>query len=148
MDFSYGRESALAFTPDACEGVPHIRDYKFRFVAFTTPESVTATVNGKTTELDFKYDRKHRTVTAGINGIKTGDKVVITLKGDGQLPENEICDTAYELLAKSQCGYNEKTQLNSIVTKTTPALSRVQELLSTKANASLIAAMIELLSAK
>ena len=148
FDFAYGTESRLTFTPEACEGVPAERDYKFSFVAFTRPETVTANVNGTTHPLDYTYDERHRTVLAEIKGIKTGDKVIVTLTGDGELPENEVRDTAYELLEKAQCMYNQKTQLLATTTKNTPVHSRVQELLTLKANASLVSAMIELICAK
>ena len=147
FDFSYGESSTLTFTPNACATVPAVRDYKFSFVAFTKPASVTASVNGKAAELAFEYDERTRTVTAELCGIKTGDNVTVTVAGDGKLPENEIKDTAYELLDKAQSVYDEKNQLKNVVYKNTPVPSRIQELMTLKANANLVGAMIELLCA-
>jgi hypothetical protein len=147
FDFSYGESSTLTFTPNACATVPEVRDYKFSFVAFTKPTAVTASVNGKAAELAFEYDERTRTVTAELCGIKTGDNVTVTVAGDGKLPENEIKDTAYELLDKAQSVYDEKNQLKNVVYKNTPVPSRIQELMTLKANANLVGAMLELLCA-
>ncbi|MBQ2733224.1 MAG: alpha-xylosidase [Clostridia bacterium] len=145
--FSYGESSVLSFVPDACSTVPEIRDYKLRFVAFTKPTALTASVNGKAEELSFEFDERTHTVTAELCGIKAGDNVAVTLAGDGKLPENDIVNTAYEILEKAQCGYDEKTRLMNLVRKNTSAASRIQELMTLKANPDLVAAMIELLSA-
>ena len=148
FNFTYGKESVLSFTPAACESVPDVRDFALRFVAFSKPQSLTATVNGEKRALDFAYDAHTNTVTAKLAGIRTGDAVTVILIGDGILPENEVYDTAYEMLAKAQCTYSEKQALISYAKKNTSVASRVQEMLSRKFTPSLRDAIIELLCAK
>ncbi len=146
--FVYGTESTLCFTPVAVESVPTVRDYKLRFVAFSKPEKLTANRNGKTVSLDFVYDDLHRTVTTELSGIAAGEAVTVTLVGDGKLPENEVHDTAYAMLAAAQCNYGEKTLLMNFADKKASVPSRVQDMLSREVNAYLRGAIIELLSAK
>lgn len=146
--FTYGKDSVLTFTPAACESVPAVRDYALRFVAFSMPEALTATVNGEARALPFAYDARTRTVTATLAGIRTGDTVAVTLSGDGELPENEVHDTAYGLLAAAECSYSEKTLLMRFADKNASVASRVQDMLSRDVNDSLRGAIIELLSAR
>ena len=145
--FTYGKESVLKFTPKACESVPVAREYKLRFVAFTKPEKIAVSVNGETKDVEFTYDGKHRTVYADIGTVLAEDNVTVTVLGDGMLPENEIHDTAYEMLASAQCNYSEKILFMNFVNKNTSVVSRVQDLLSRKLNDSMRGAIIELLSA-
>ncbi len=146
--FTYGKESVLTFTPAACESVPAVRDYALRFVAFSAPASLTATVNGEARALDFEYDAHTNTVTASLAGIRTGDAVTVSLIGDGMLPENDVHNTAYGILERAQCAYSDKDTLIAYVRKNTSVASRVQELLTRQCNPSLRGALIELLSAK
>ncbi len=145
--FSYGEESTLSFTQRACAGVPDIRDYRFNFVAFTKPEAVKITVDGKESVLDFEYDEKHRTVSAKICDIPADTSVVVSVTGDGKLPKNEIRSTVFELLSAAQCPYEQKTLLNALALKRVPTAVKVQDLLSRKVNESLRGAVIELLCA-
>lgn len=145
--FTYGKESVLAFTPEACDTVPAVRDYKVKFVAFSKPERITVSIGGKQTECEFTYDSKYRTAYVDIGKITAGEEINVTLYGDGKLPENEVHDTAYELLAAAQCNYSEKTLFMSFVNKNTSAIARIQDMLSRKVNDSLRGAIIELLSA-
>lgn len=145
---AYGKASVLTFTPAACESVPTVRDYALRFVAFSAPELLTVTVGGETRTLDFAYDARTHTVTAALSGIRTGETVTVTLTGNGMLPENEVHDAAYELLARAQCNYGEKTLLMNFADKKASVASRVQDMLSREVNTYLRGAIIELLSAK
>ncbi len=145
--FAYGRESVLEFTPEACESVPATRNYKLRFVAFASPERITVSINGKENEVDFTYDNQHRTVYADIGAVSSGEKVMVTVYSDGELPENEVHDTAYQMLAAAECNYSEKTLLMNFVDKKASVASRVQDMLSRKVNESLRGAIIELISA-
>ncbi len=145
--FTYGKESVLTFTTEVCESVPLVRDYKLRFVAFAKPERIVVAVNGTEREVEFAYDNKHRTVYVDIRNINTGDAVTVTLFGDGELPENEVHDTAYQMLAAAECNYSEKTLFMNFVDKKASVASRVQDMLSRKVNESLRGAIIELISA-
>ncbi len=145
--FSYGKESVLTFTPKVCDSVPTARDYKLRLVAFTMPEKITVKVGGKEKDIEFTYDAQHRTVYADLGTVLADENVTVTVYGDGKLPENEVHDAAYAMLAAAQCNYSEKTLFMNLVDKKTSVVSRIQDLLSRKVNDSLRGAIIELLSA-
>ena len=147
FEFTYGKESVLAFTPNVCDTVPSVRDYKVKFVAFSKPERVLLNVNCNEKEIEFTYDARHRTVCVNLGKICAGEKAALTLYGDGAFPENEIHDTAYEMLATAECNYSDKSLLMSFVDKKAPVASVVQDMLSRNVNDSLRGAVIELLSA-
>lgn len=147
FSFDYGRESTLCFTPASCDDTTVARDYRVKFIAFAKPEKVTQTVNGVTVQLPFEYDELRRTVTVFVGTVNAGDKVTVTVVGDGKLPENEINNTVFELLAKAQCRYEEKNMLYTLATKNVPLGAKIADIISRGANHCLTGAIIELLSA-
>lgn len=144
--FRFGAESCLSFTQQPVPNVP-VRDYVLRFVAFTMPEGLRAQVNGEERQLEYHYELASRTVTARLSGITAGDRVRITMTGDGKLPDNEVLRTAFDMLNRAQISYEDKDSLYRVASSDAPVYVKVQDILSRDANASVKGALIELLCA-
>ena len=144
--FRFGPESCLSFTQQPIPDVP-VRDYVLRFVAFSMPEGLRAEVNGEQRQLEYHYEQPSRTVTARLSGITAGDRVRITISGDGKLPDNEVLRAAFDMLNRAQISYEDKGSLYRVASGDAPVYVKVQDILSRNANESVKGALIELLCA-
>lgn len=145
--FEYGKKSVLSYTAKAGAGVPAVRDYSVKFVAFTKPEKLYAVINGVEKALEFEYDVITHTVKAVIGAVSAGDTVEVVLLGDGVLPENETNNTLRQMLRRSEIKYDDKTKIDKLVTRDIPAAAKVQELLAKNRNDYIRGAVIEMLFA-
>ncbi len=149
----YGEETRLSFTPDACSGVPEVRDYSIKFIAFSKPLALTVDIDGRCRKLEFArnelhYDELRHVLTADLGKIKAGESVTVSLVTDGKLPKNEIDKTVFEMLRRAEITYDDKVMLNHYATrKDLPVAFKVQELLTKNVNPFIKGALIELLTA-
>ncbi len=142
--FTYGEESTLTIrAPKATEGIPAVRTYVIRFVAFSQPTKLL--LGDK--PLDFTYDEVQRTVVTEAFTFSEETIATLTLHSDGQLPKNEIKASAREILYNlhSYSGLMIE-KLNAIMNKDVPASVRMQDIYALADNASLAGALLELLT--
>ena len=134
-NFTFGETSTLSFNaPKAVEGVPTVRNYKVTFAAFTRPQKITLSINGKKQDISFKYDELRREITTDFFTVNEGDSVVITHIGDGKLPKNEITNTAFDILMQAECEYHEKNELYRIIKSDLTPTQKLAAILSFDGN--------------
>ena len=143
--FRWGKESVLEIAaPDTCAYVPENRRCTLHAMAFEKPEKVL--LDGA--ELPFRYDERRHEIVTDSFPVLPGKARTLTVCGSGRLPENEIVQSAYDIIQNAQSNYSEKLSLFGIMEKSASAASKVSELLAGDFQPNLTAALCELLLAK
>ena len=114
--------------------------------AVERPTRIYAEVGGEVRELTFDYDEVKHEATAVIGTVKAGDKVVVHVLSSGKLPENELKQTAFKLLADAQYDHGAKETLYGIFTSNRTLVNCILAL--QRRDEKLAAPLIELLTAK
>lgn len=144
--FTWGEDSTLAFTAAGGAGIPDARDYALRMAAVERPTRIYAEAGGEVRELTFDYDEVKHEATAVIGTVKAGDKVAVHVLSSGKLPENELKQTAFKLLADAQYDHGAKETLYGIFTSNRTLVNCILAL--QRRDEKLAAPLIELLTAK
>ncbi len=159
-DFKFAKLSELTFTaPKAIETVPEKRSYTLLFRAFERPESVTLSINGNDIPISFDYNERRREINLSKFTVNENDRVLIKVKTSGNLPENEIKESAFDILNRAQIEYHTKNTFYNLILSDKTNAEKISEMISfdgnlwwknkgaNSAGKHLVSAMTELLSA-